>query len=75
MSDQLGEVVTEVGTVLLVRCSPSWDHCGETSTEEAAEAMGMLKSSSWNWSRKSVGEAMGAKLNDTWFGLNSQLQY
>jgi len=55
-----------VGAVLLVGCSPSWDHCGETSTEEVAEAMGTLKMSSWNWSRKSVGEAMGAKLKDTW---------
>ena len=46
MSDQLGEAVTEVGAVLLVGCSPSWDHCGETSTEEAVEATGMLKMSS-----------------------------
>jgi len=61
--------------VLWVDCSPSWDHCGETSTEEAAEAMGMLKMSSWNWSRKLVGEAMEPKLKDTLGLLNSQLQY
>jgi len=65
----------EVGAVLLVGCSPSWDHWGETSTEEVTEMIGTLKMSSWNWSRKLVGEVMGLKLNDTWFWLNSQLQY
>jgi len=58
----------EVGAVLLVGYSSSWDHWGETSTEEVAEAIGTLKMSSWNCSRKLVGEAMGPKLNDTWFG-------
>jgi len=75
MSDQFGDAVMEVGAVLLVRCSPSWDHYGETSTEEVAEATGTLKRSSWNWTRKSVGKAMEPKLKDTWVCLNSQLQY
>jgi len=58
--------VTEVVAVLLFGCSPSWDHWGEMSIDEVAEAMGMLDISSWNCSRKLVGEAMGPKLKDTW---------
>jgi len=36
------------------------------STEEAAEAIGTLKTSSLNCATKSAGEAMDPKMKDTW---------
>jgi len=51
--------------------SPSSDQQGETSMEEAAEAMGTLKTSLLNWMTKLVGKVMEPKVKDTFWWVQT----